>query len=491
MFGAQQPQKPLPPPRRPPRSLAARPQRPRQPRRPAQPRRRCLAQRQPGLPQQRLRRCLVAPPPQALATPAGGSGFGFQPKASTAGGLSLGGATPAAAAGAAAGGIQSLDAIVKTTRYGELPEAVRGELDKMEKFIQKQISLAEEIQTNRADELILRVREQAQDAELKYQGLKNILDRDASLIKHLRSTVSREMKNADMATRFIDAYQNPNPSNYPFRNQDYFSYFVDVTNQLESKLQLYRQTIDDLERHLQGITQRVQYTPQSIVTIMRHQHESFLAIASKIAAVHDAVQKEKENFLHFRRRYFGETRNPFVANAGGNTYGSYTPLSVVASALKPSVDLSQQQQQQQQPAAGGFGSGAFGGGFGSTAGKSTGAFGTGAFGTAGAGATPSLFGGASTQPGAAKTGGGLFGAAATPAPAAGGGLFGQPAAGGGLFGAPQQPAAGGGGGLFGGAATPAGQQPAGGTGLFGGGAPAATAPAFGGGATSFGSSKRR
>ena len=44
---------------------------------------------------------------------------------------------------------------------------------------------------------------------------------------------------------------------------------------------------------------------------MRNQHESFLAIAGKVAELDDFVKKLKESYIEYRMRYFGDDRNPF------------------------------------------------------------------------------------------------------------------------------------------------------------------------------------
>ncbi|KAJ3093357.1 Nucleoporin p58/p45 [Physocladia obscura] len=286
----------------------------------------------------------------------------------------------------------------KTTRYGEIPVNIRTELDTFENFIQKQINLAEEIASCEVESRIKESSKEFKNIELKYQGLKTLLDRDNALIQNLRTHVGREMKTADFATR----------------------YFVNLTNSLESRLQMYRQTIDDLERHLQSLSQRTQsnqHSPQAIAEILKHQHESFLVIAGKIAAVHDSLSKQRDAFLAYRQRYFGDKKNPFKKEFVGQD-DARVPLSIIAADLKPS-------NLKNSVAAGSVNTG---GGFGTSVG--TGFGGGGGFGNSGTGGFfgPSQSSAAPQQQPAtstaAPTGFGGFGIS-QPA-TGGGGLFGTP-----------------------------------------------------------------
>ncbi|KAI8836080.1 hypothetical protein BJ741DRAFT_606737 [Chytriomyces cf. hyalinus JEL632] len=391
--------------------------------------------------------------------------------------------------------------ITNTTRYGEIPLNIRQELDNFETFVQKQIDMSEDIASSGVVKKIHDTRALYKSVELKYQGLKTLLDRDNALIQNLRGQVAREMKIADFATRFIDSYNSHRQPSVTFNNTDSFQYFVNLTNTLENKLQHYRQTIDDLERHLQSISQKTQYSPQAVAEILKLQHESFLAIAGRIAVAHDSLLKQQDAYLSYRRKYFGDTKNPFRKGFVGQDEENLTSLSTIASSLKP--DSGNAAPAQAAPAAStGFG------GFGTSIAPQPAASGFGGFGASttqpastglsfgnSTAAQPAASGfggfGASTvgqQSAAANTGFGGFGTpAAQPAAAGGFGGFGTPAAAaqpaattgfGGFGAAAQQPAAAMGG--FGGFGTPAAQQPAAGaTGGFGGFGAAAAAPAAG------------
>ncbi|KAI8612161.1 hypothetical protein BC830DRAFT_1138021 [Chytriomyces sp. MP71] len=321
------------------------------------------------------------------------------------------------------------------------------------RFVQKQIDMSEDIASSGVVKKLHATHTSFKSMELKFQGLKTLLDRDTVLIQNLRNLVGREMKIADFATRFVESYQTHRQSSMTFNNTDSFQYFVNLTNTLESRLQSYRQTIDDLERHLLSISQKAQHSPQTIAEILQRQHESFLAIAGKVASAHDALQKQRDAYVTYRRTYFGDNKNPFKRGFVGQDEENLTPLSTIAAGLRPEAAVP-------APAAAATGFSGFGTNttapaastslFGSTTAPAatTTTTGFGGFGPSAAPAgTSSLFGGAAAAPAANATvhapGGGFGGfvqGAATPA--AGGGLFGQSvSAGGAGFGFGAAPAA--------------------------------------------------
>ncbi|KAJ3355561.1 Nucleoporin p58/p45 [Entophlyctis luteolus] len=253
----------------------------------------------------------------------------------------------------------------------------------------------------------------------KYQGLKTLLDRDNALIQNMRNLVAKEMKTADFATRFIDSYQTHRQPTMTFNNTDPFQYFVNFTDSLEHRLQVYRQTIDDLERHLHSLAHKQTYSPQAIAEILKHQHESFLAVAGKVAIAHDAVVKQREAYSSFRAKYLGDAaaasgRDMFGRRDEG--YGSHSrvSLSKIAQELQPSDEVTRASTTGTAGGGGLFGAGGGSSMFGATSGTTTGS---------------NLFGATSSGTGGFG-GGGLFGASAAPAtastaPTTSGGLFGQ------------------------------------------------------------------
>jgi len=172
--------------------------------------------------------------------------------------------------------------------------------------------------------------------------------------------------------------------------------------------------IEELSRYWQGVEHQVD-SPQSCRDILRDQNEVLVALASRVAQMHDFAMELKAKYIAFRQRKGEDVSGLFVApKKAVDPLEDDTPETVIH------AQQFQQQQPQQPPPYGSFpgmipqpttslGSsfGGFGGGFGATtpafgsntsfgtpsnSGFSTPGFGSGGFGTTSTFGTTSGFG---------------------------------------------------------------------------------------------------
>ncbi|KAJ3068702.1 Nucleoporin p58/p45, partial [Quaeritorhiza haematococci] len=257
--------------------------------------------------------------------------------------------TTAGALGAASLSVQN---ITKTTRYSELPENVRAQLDELERYIQSQIQTSEHIASSPTPFAIRGIMAETSELSRKLSAAKTLLTRDTYLIDSFKRQVAQEMRHVDVATRFVDRYSAKGPlgpggqllqgyqlqglqgqrgspmggagrgsfyqqgmygggvrGGYGYANggqSETAQYFFNLANTLEERIQQYRQAIDELERYLVSVTQQQsQFTPQMIQETLRAQNDSFLALANRIAALHDEIDSQRDAFVDYRRRYCG------------------------------------------------------------------------------------------------------------------------------------------------------------------------------------------
>ncbi|KAI8925826.1 hypothetical protein BC831DRAFT_459219 [Entophlyctis helioformis] len=390
--------------------------------------------------------------PAPVATTAPGGMFGKPAVTTTAPG---GGLFGAQAAAPAVGGLQfgqqqqqqqqqQQPQITAKTKYSDLPDAVRQQIDEIEKFIQQQIHVCDSISNSASEQPIRAISEEAQLIMQRLTGAKNMLIRDNHVMQDLKKQVNQELRNMDLASRYIDRAQaNSHPSKFAAPQHDaYAAYFAGFANELERRMQLYRQHIEEIEVNVRSLmSSSSTHSPQAIQRIIHNQHNGFLVVASKVAHYHDLVERERIQFEKFSQKYLGDPKPSRhfaqASTAFGSTSGFSGPgmpanassadegmsLSAIASAtLKPTFGIAGQQQQQQplaQPQAGslmsgGFQSGAGLGGLGAAASASKPAAGVFSFATPGASAAPAQ----APATTAAPTLGGFsgFGASAAPAP---------------------------------------------------------------------------
>ncbi|RKO85224.1 hypothetical protein BDK51DRAFT_32496 [Blyttiomyces helicus] len=287
----------------------------------------------------------------ATNAPAGGGfgGFGAAP-APTLSTAPLG-----ASAGAPAA------ALSWKTKYSEAPEGLRQKLDQIQKYIQSEISLSETISTSSTVADINRVTSEMGQLSQKLAGMNNLIERDRNFVESLKNEVSLELRNADLATRFIERFKNStSATQYSSPNYDPYgtppapsSYFHNLANQLEKKMALYAQSIEELETNLKNtISNTHKYTPQAantssqllvLLEILRNQDDTFLSVAGKIAMVHDAIERHRHAYKAFRKKYLGEEDpNVFGDSDGGSKNGRDEMMSYSAIAettLQPTFQV--------------------------------------------------------------------------------------------------------------------------------------------------------
>ncbi|KAK3815710.1 MAG: hypothetical protein JOS17DRAFT_806349 [Linnemannia elongata] len=363
------------------------------------------------------------------------------------------------------------DTIAGSTKYTELPADAKTTLDQFHTFLQGQIHLSATL-TARPSESLDKISKDTAELSKRLETLNDALERDTKMIGALQDQVVQEFKQADSAGRIIEAYANTSHANFLYAgNNSAGQYFTERCLAFEEQLRQYRSTIEEIERHLASYGARNPQVPYALTEVLRNQHEGLLAIAGRVAALHDEIKDKEKAYLMFRRKYFDDDTDPFQAsNKHRKTDPAHHGHSLRSSGRLPEGQKSFREiaKETLRPGSGG---GTAAAGAAPTAGGSL-------FNTAPAVGSTSLFGkpagfGASTTttsaaptfsltaPTSTAPTTGFFGAPATAAPTTS--LFGAPA----TSAAPTSS-------LFG-AAPSASSAPA--TGLFG--APAASAPATG------------
>lgn len=78
-------------------------------------------------------------------------------------------------------------------------------------------------------------------------------------------------------------------------------------------MQICRQSIDELESSIRNSLSSHRLTPQVISNIIRAQHDSFISLASKVAAVHDTVERYRERYDEYAQKYLGRQNNTSIS----------------------------------------------------------------------------------------------------------------------------------------------------------------------------------
>jgi len=149
---------------------------------------------------------------------------------------------------------------------------------------------------------------------------------DLHMTKDLKAKVDQAVEDTIVATRIIDGFRNPQSGNTYLKDHATFplEYFTRVTDQMKERLTWYKSTIEQIERKLASASSSMQ-TPQSITATLQAQHATFLALASRTAAVDAELQKIKALYIQLWRSKTGSVRDPFddvvKSSETGNDFG--------------------------------------------------------------------------------------------------------------------------------------------------------------------------
>jgi hypothetical protein len=96
-----------------------------------------------------------------------------------------------------------------------------------------------------------------------------------------------------------------------------------------------RQNIEELEMSIRSGSNASQLTPTIVEEIIRNQYSAFMAIATKVAAVHDQTTKAKDGFTKYQERFLGN-QNRSVIDTSKDSFAQ------MATYLVPSLQTTNQ-----------------------------------------------------------------------------------------------------------------------------------------------------
>mmetsp|Transcript_19076 Transcript_19076/g.73414 ORF Transcript_19076/g.73414 Transcript_19076/m.73414 type:complete len:497 (+) Transcript_19076:74-1564(+) len=243
----------------------------------------------------------------------GSSSFSFGAGASTpaAGGVSFMGSTSSGAAAAASttATVAEKD-ITFQTQFDALPASVQKGLFDIQVYIQKQEALSEDI-AQQTSSLTSRVAAKCEDASEKLAMLRDVIRREQLRADEVNGKVRKQHQVADAQERLLQRLGQPAhlkpalPATLPS------TYFYDLSNSFQQRMQLYKDQIEEIEQFLSsstGPSRSGVHDASILAEVVQNQSDSFIAISAKVAEVHEALNTLKNLILQLR------ADNPYAKN---------------------------------------------------------------------------------------------------------------------------------------------------------------------------------
>ncbi|CAB3241459.1 unnamed protein product [Arctia plantaginis] len=227
---------------------------------------------------------------------------GAQPSISATQSFGLGGvATSASGIGAAN---TTANAKSEPPKQNKLPNEISTTVDSFKEFVKKQKSLSSEVMRVSIKPLHKVSREA--DATLRAAGaLCGDVARGRAHSRRLRAAAAAALAAAEAASRDYTAPGLELEGTAPPH------YVKELISELEQQLITFRRQMEVADKQMQSSPKLL--TEQELTLGIRRMHESLVALAGRLQAVHTQVEAQKEQYLNLRKYILKDPTNVFDA----------------------------------------------------------------------------------------------------------------------------------------------------------------------------------
>ncbi|XP_059046703.1 nuclear pore complex protein Nup58 [Achroia grisella] len=230
---------------------------------------------------------------------------GTQPSISAAPSFGLGGVTPAAGVGTG----NTADAKTESPKQTKLPNEISTTVDSFKEFVKKQKSLSSEVMRVSIKPLHTVSREAEATLRLAL-SLGSEVARGRAQSRRLRSSAAGALAAAEdaaaAAAAGIELESTPPPI-----------YVKELISELEQQLITFRRQMDVADKQMQSSPKLL--TEQELTLGIRRMHESLVALAGRLQAVHTQVEGQKEQYLNLRKYILKDPTNVFETPSPNNS----------------------------------------------------------------------------------------------------------------------------------------------------------------------------
>ncbi|XP_047508032.1 nuclear pore complex protein Nup58 isoform X1 [Pieris napi] len=214
--------------------------------------------------------------------------------------LGLGGAAPTNTAGAS-------DGKSEPPKQTKLPNEVSTTVEAFKEFVKKQKSLSSDIMRVSIKPL-QKVSREAECTLRLAMSLNAETSRCRAQSRRLRTSAAAALAAAETANR--------DPPGSESEGITPPTYVKDLISELEQQIITFRRQMDVADKQMQSSPKLL--TEQELTMGMRRMHESFVALAGRLQAVHAQVQAQKEQYLNFRKYVLKDPTDVFDTSASAS-----------------------------------------------------------------------------------------------------------------------------------------------------------------------------
>ncbi|CAO3576016.1 unnamed protein product [Absidia cylindrospora] len=198
-----------------------------------------------------------------------------------------------------------IDNILPTTRYTELPEQAKKELDELDRYIHGESQRCDhsaKLAIPKRHESMNEATHEQEVLTCKLGSLSSSLQMQVHALEELFDSLKDQIRHFNEGQAVIEACKHPGGRLsrwlYPYSADD--DYFVNLSTHLTTRLQEYKDCIREIEFTMDSWMKNKAQSPQDIARVMELQNQTFLSLTDKVAALHERLQLEQDLYTQYR-----------------------------------------------------------------------------------------------------------------------------------------------------------------------------------------------
>ncbi|PLW05787.1 hypothetical protein PCANC_20648 [Puccinia coronata f. sp. avenae] len=213
---------------------------------------------------------------------------------------------------------QSNPVFTRTTRFNDLPEDAKKQLEMLDAMIQIQCRHSDTLKAVQLGTEITEGTSLLRHVTSEMHATSASVKNSSKLLDSIRQSIDGDVADLLNLAAIVDAHHAqrmavgahnaadslPNPMKFQLE------FFSQKTADMEERVKRYRQTIDYVELQLKGLFDRP--SPASIVPALKAQYSTFMVLADKVAQLNGAIETLKDEYRDIWRHQTGSFRDPFA-----------------------------------------------------------------------------------------------------------------------------------------------------------------------------------
>ncbi|KAI0733560.1 hypothetical protein C8Q72DRAFT_811782 [Fomitopsis betulina] len=209
----------------------------------------------------------------------------------------------------------------RSSKFNDLPDDQKRMFEQIDTFIQGRVQISNDLKQRKLGEEATKGQDDVRAVHKELVNAIATLHSDVMHMRDLKAKVNQTVQDTIVATHIVDGFRNPQQHGAYLKSHANFplEFFMRVTEHMTERLRWYKTTIEQIERKLSSAAAQSQQTPQAISSTLEAQHATFVALASKTAALNAELQKLKALYTQLWRAKTGSMRDPFNDLDRGST----------------------------------------------------------------------------------------------------------------------------------------------------------------------------